>query len=257
MQCAECLDLLNPYHDGELLPEELAEVRDHLALCPECTRAYDELVATSHLLQDGLVRYAAPDVLNARIRSALAHEDATPLRPAFASPRWLRLAAAGLLIAVTSSLATWGTVRVRGASRTARDEILATHVRSLMPGHLMDVASNNQHNVKPWFNGRVDLSPPVPALDSTGFVLDGGRLDYVGGRTVAAIVYLRRQHVVNVFSWPEAGDDSDPSVVTTQGYHLVNWRTGGVAFWAASDLNQTELSEFVALFRHGGAEAKR
>jgi anti-sigma factor RsiW len=97
----------------------------------------------------------------------------------------------------------------------------------------------------------------VPALDSAGFVLDGGRLDYVGGRTVAAIVYLCRQNVVNVFSWPEAGDDGDPSVVTTQGYHLVSWRTGGVALWTASDLNETELSEFVAVFRHSGAEAKR
>jgi anti-sigma factor RsiW len=257
MRCAECLELLNPYHDGELLPEEAAEVRDHLAQCPECTRAYNELVATSHLLQEGLVHYAAPDVLKARIRSALTQEDARAVRPVLPSSRWLRLAAAGLLIAVTSSVATWGTVRARSTSLTARDEILASHVRSLMPGHLTDVASNNQHNVKPWFNGRIDLSPPVPGLDSAGFVLDGGRLDYVGGRTVAAVVYQRRQHVVNVFSWPEAGDNSDPSVGTTQGYHLVNWRTGGVAFWAASDLNETELSEFVALFRHGGAEAKR
>ncbi len=257
MQCAECLELLSPYHDGELLPEEAAGVRDHLAHCAECARAYDEVVATSHLLQEGLVHYAAPDVLKARIRSAFAQGDSPAVRAVVPSHRWLRLSAAGFLIAITSSVATWGTIRVRSASGTARDAILASHVRSLMPGHLTDVASNNQHNVKPWFNGRIDLSPPVPPLDSAGFVLDGGRLDYVGGRTVAAIVYQRRQHVVNVFTWPEPGDDSAPSVVTTQGYHLVTWRSGGVVFWAASDLNEAELAKFVALFRHGGADPTR
>ena len=263
MRCAACRELLNANLDNELMTEEMADVRDHLAQCPDCARAYEELAATSHVLRGGLVRYTAPDVLKARIRSALAesHTDAMPdahepRRPVW-SRQWLRLAAAGLVIAVASSVTTFGVVRERGASPSVRDEILTSHVRSLMPGHLTDVASTNQHNVKPWFNGRVDLSPPVPGLDSAGFVLNGGRLDYVAGRAVAAVVYLRRQHVVNVFSWPDAGDDTRPSVVTAQGYNLVSWRTGGVAFWAVSDLNTTELAQFVTLFQQGGAEAKR
>ena len=263
MRCAACRELLNANLDNELMTEETADVRDHLAECPDCARAYDELAATSRVLRDGLVRYTAPDVLKARIRSALAesHTDATPdahePRRPIVSRQWLRLAAAGLVIAVASSVTTFGAVRGRNVSPSVRDEILTSHVRSLMPGHLTDVASTNQHNVKPWFNGRVDLSPPVPGLDSAGFVLTGGRLDYVAGRAVAAVVYLRRQHVVNVFSWPDAGDDTRASVVTTQGYHLVSWRSDGVAFWAVSDLNENELSQFVTLFQHSGAEAKR
>jgi anti-sigma factor RsiW len=263
MRCAACRELLNANLDNELMTEETVGVRDHLAQCSDCSRAYDELAATSRAVRGGLVRYTAPDVLKARIRSALADSDADA-PPAAREPRrtivshqWLRLVAAGLVIAVASSATTFGVIRERGVSPSVRDEVLTSHVRSLMPGHLTDVASTNQHNVKPWFNGRVDLSPPVPGLDSAGFVLSGGRLDYVAGRAVAAVVYLRRQHVVNVFSWPDAGDDTRPSVVTTQGYHLVSWRTDGVAFWAVSDLNTTELSQFVALFQHGGADTKR
>jgi mycothiol system anti-sigma-R factor len=262
MRCADCLELLDAYLDNELLPEEAGDVRHHLAECPDCTRAFDELAATSRLLREGLARYPAPDMLKARIRSALAESEmpsvsASPEpRRAIMPHRWLRFAAAGLVIAVASSITTYGAVRERGGSRAVRDEVLTSHVRSLMPGHLTDVASNNQHNVKPWFNGRVDLSPPVPGLDSAGFILDGGRLDYVAGRTVAAVVYLRRQHVVNVFSWPEPGDDTQASVVTLQGYHLVSWRTNGVAFWTVSDLNAPELSQFVTLFQHGGADRR-
>jgi anti-sigma factor RsiW len=263
MRCAACRELLDAHLDHELMSEESADVRDHLAQCPDCARAYDELAATSHVLREGLVHYRAPDVLKARIRSALAESDGNattvnraPRRP-IVPQQWLRLAAAGLVIAVASSVTTFGAVRERGVSPSVRDEVLTSHVRSLMPGHLTDVASTNQHNVKPWFNGRVDLSPPVPGLDSAGFVLSGGRLDYVAGRAVAAVVYMRRQHVVNVFSWPAAGDDTRASVVTMQGYHLVSWRSDGVAFWAVSDLNATELSQFVTLFQHSGAEAKR
>jgi len=263
MDCAACLELLDADFDDELTPDERADVRAHVAQCADCARARDEIAATSHALREGLARYAAPDVLKARIRGALAEaetDDASETRASHPSviPRhWLRLAAAGLVIAAASSVTTFGVVRDRSASRSVQDQVLASHVRSLMPGHLTDVASTNQHNVKPWFNGRVDLSPPVPGLDSAGFVLDGGRLDYVAGRAVAAVVYRRRQHVVNVFSWPESGADTRMSAVTAQGYHLVSWRSDGVAFWAVSDLNEGELSQFVALFQHGGAEAKR
>src|SRR5262245_25987583 len=123
-----------------------------------------------------------------------------------------------------------------------------------MPRHITDVASNDSHNVKPWFNGRVDLSPAVPRLDSAGFPLVGGRLDYVGGRPVTAIVYMRRQHIINVFSWPidDRGSHS-PALSTEKGYHLVHWSDGGVEFWTASDLNVPELEQFVALFARAGS----
>jgi anti-sigma factor RsiW len=123
-----------------------------------------------------------------------------------------------------------------------------------MPGHLVDVASTDQHNVKPWFNGRLDMSPAVPRLDSLGFPLVGGRLDYVTGRPVAVVVYGRRQHMINVFSWPTTDASSlAPMASTENGYHLVHWRTGGTDVWAVSDLNLAELQQFVAAFQRGEA----
>lgn len=120
-------------------------------------------------------------------------------------------------------------------------------------GHGTDVASNDQHNVKPWFNGRVDLSPPVPRLDSAGFPLLGGRLDYVASRPAAAVVYGRRQHIITVYSWSSAGDDEAPSSLSTQGYHLLRWGNGRVESWAISDLNAAELVQFVAMFRRAAS----
>jgi anti-sigma factor RsiW len=114
-----------------------------------------------------------------------------------------------------------------------------------MPAHLTDVASNDQHNVKPWFNGRLDFSPSVPRLEDAGFPLLGGRLDYVRGRPVAAVVYGRRQHVINVFSWPaDASGDAPRTLSTSHGYNLLHWRTDGVEHWVVSDLNATELKQF-------------
>jgi anti-sigma factor (TIGR02949 family) len=257
MRCVDCNETLDAYLDGELMPDETRTVRDHIAICPECSRAYDALAATSHLLQEGLVHYSAPDVLKARIRSAVTQPDSYEPRPRAGRTQWVRLAAAGVAIALASSAATLATVRQGAATRSVPGEVLASHVRSLMPGHLTDVVSNDQHNVKPWFNGRLNLSPQVPALDSAGFVLVGGRLDYLAGRPVAAVVYSRRQHIINVFSWPDAGGDAQESETTAQGYHLVHWRTDHVDYWIVSDLNASALSQFVTLFRRGGGESTR
>lgn len=255
MRCTDCRQSLNPYLDGELTPRAADDVRDHVAGCSECSREYDSLAATSHLLQDGLVHYPAPDVLKARILGALAQPNPFPESVAPSRTRWIRLAAAGVAIALFSSAATIASIHQRGASRSIKDDVLTSHLRSLMAGHLTDVASNDQHNVKPWFNGRVSLSPPVPRLDSAGFVLAGGRLDYLAGHPAAAVVYLRRQHVINVFSWPDAGGDTHETATTTQGYHLVTWRHDDIAFWVVSDLNSSELADFVARFHgHGGRE---
>lgn len=249
MRCDDCRDAVNAYLDDELMPDERRAVQEHLASCADCRQEHDVLVATSRKLKEGLVRHRAPDVLKARIRSALAQPDAfTP--PANASRRsWMRLAAAGVVIAVASSALTFGAMQRPLGQRTATADVLSSHIRSLMPGHLVDIASTDQHNVKPWFNGRLDLSPAVPRLDSLGFPLLGGRVDYVSGRPVAAIVYGRRQHVINVFSWP-ATDASAlvPAASTEKGYHLVHWRTEGMEMWAVSDLNLAELRQFVAAF---------
>lgn len=258
MRCADCREAINAYVDGELLAEEQRDVREHLASCVECRSEHDVVIATSRTLKEGLVRHAAPDVLKARIRSALAQPDA--FEPPVAPPRraWPRLLAAGVVIAAASSALTFSAVRPRDVQQTTTSEILASHIRSLMPGHLVDIASTDQHNVKPWFNGRIDLSPSVPRLDSLGFPLVGGRVDYVGGRAVPAVVYGRRQHLINVFSWP-ATDATPlaPTASTENGYHLVHWRGQGMEVWAVSDLNFAELRQFVAVFARTDSTAGR
>lgn len=251
MHCGECRDRLDAYLDAELSPADAEAMTAHVQGCPDCAREFAALAATSRRLKAGLVHYPAPDVLKARILNALAQADVPPASGGPARPwtRWTQLAAAALVIAVASSAATVAVLHRGTVAPSVADEILTSHLRSLMPGHLTDVASNDQHNVKPWFNGRVDLSPLVPRLDSAGFPLLGGRLDYVASRPVAAVVYARRQHVINVYSWPSNGDDRAQSVVAAHGYNLVGWRNGNVESWVVSDLNPAELSDFVRLLR--------
>ena len=254
MHCNECLEHLDAYHDGELDSVLRNAVDAHLAGCPDCVRQRDALLAVSHRLQESLVHFRAPDVLRARIRSAISQErgaesDLTPQRI-----RWTRLAAAGLVIALMSSGGTYAALQGRASAASVGNAILASHIRSLMPGHLVDVVSNDQHNVKPWFNGRVDLSPRVPGLDSAGFALVGGRLDYLMDRSVAAVVYRRRQHLINVYSWPSTGENAGPVVSAAHGYNLVRWRRDNVEYWTVSDLNAGELSQFVTLFQGNRGE---
>lgn len=251
MRCADCRGLLDALIDDELMPDEATAAREHIAGCPDCARAHESLAATSQLLQDGLVRYSAPDVLKARIHSALLQPQPASLPTSARRTTWSRrwLAAAGIAIAIASSALTFGVVNRTAGTRSTSDEILASHVRSLMPGHLTDVISTDQHNVKPWFNGRVNISPVVPGLDSAGFNLVGGRLDYVDSHPVAVVVYARRQHIINVYSWASPGNDAPVTTDAGQGYHLLNWRSHGVAFWAVSDLNTAELSHFVELLQ--------
>jgi anti-sigma factor (TIGR02949 family) len=256
MQCDECRDALNAYVDGELMPEEAEEVRRHLPACEECAAQHDTLVAVSRRVKAGLQRHQAPDVLKARIRNALAHPSEFEAPRRQRSVPWPTLIAAGLVLAVVSAGGSFAIAR-RGAPAPAMaEQVLSSHIRSLMPGHLTDVTSNDSHNVKPWFNGRLDLSPTVPRLDTAGFPIVGGRLDYVGGRSVAVVVYSRRQHVINVFSWPTVGGAAEPARVSIEkGYHLVRWSAGGVEYWAVSDLNVPELEQFVSLFRESAAAA--
>jgi len=251
MTCAQCRELLDAYIDGELPGEDMAAVREHIASCQECANEHASLVATSRRIGETLVKYEAPDVLKARIRVALAQRD--PLAPDAPSAKAMpvrRLAFGGIGIAIASSILTFALVRGATPESSLTDELVSSHIRALMPGHLTDVASTNQHNVKPWFNGRVDLSPPVPSLDSTGFPLIGGRVDYVQGRAVPVMVYGRRQHLIDVYAWPNARERSDAemSESTRNGYNVIGWHANGLSLEAVSDLNRPALEQFVKAF---------
>ena len=244
---------LSAYVDGELPPDRAMEIADHLTSCADCATDYEAMLTTVRVAREGLVRHRAPDVLRARIRASLREEaSATVTRVAAVRRAWQvpwRALAAALVIVVASSGLTMLAVG-RRAEEPVAQEVLASHIRSLMPEHLTDVRSSDQHNVKPWFNGRMDFSPAVPRLEEQGFPLLGGRIDYVHGRPVAVVVYGRRQHIINVFSWPAASDENaGPAPRSRNGYNLMSWRQDGVEYWAASDLNAAELRQFVALLR--------
>jgi len=254
MTCKECLDGLNAYVDGELAADEAAEMRDHLATCDDCAAAHTRLVEGTLRLKGALMRYEAPDVLKARIRGTLARQGAeiASNRPAtviYRKVTWSTVALVAGIVGVLSSVVTMSVTYRMPSLATIQNELLASHVRSLMPGHLTDVASNDQHNVKPWFNGRVDMSPTVPRLDSLGFPLVGGRIDYVNGRTVPVIVYTRRQHVINVYSWPSNEPNGEPSSgISNHGYNFIHLSRNGEDLWFVSDLNKAELTSFAKLF---------
>ena len=228
-------------------------MEEHLRTCADCAEAHRRLAGTSTRVKAGLMRYEAPDVLKARIRASLAEpaRDEPPQRGLVPLPRgrvWPTMIAAAAAVAIVSSGLTFEAMRDRVGSNQTEQQILSSHIRSLIPGHLTDVASNDQHNVKPWFNGRVNMSPDVPRLDSLGYPLVGGRLDYIQGRNVPVVVYTRRQHVINVFSWPATGAaDLPPHASSANGYHLIRARQNGLEVWIVSDLNLGELENFARL----------
>ena len=239
---------LDAYVDGELEPGDARELETHLKQCGDCARLHEARVALSAAIREQVPALRAPDVLRSRVRATL--RDAAGTRGA---ARWLALAASLTVVAVGS----WRLALSRAGEDALAGQVLASHVRSLMPGHLTDVVSSDQHTVKPWFNGKLDFSPPVYDFAGRGFPLIGGRLDYVGGRPVAALVYGRRQHLINVLLWPATGGSvgGPPSVATRQGYHLLQWTTPDYAYWIVSDLGLTELRDFAQLVQQADSAA--
>lgn len=256
MQCERARELLSPYLDGELSAEERRAVAAHIEACRSCAAQVDDFRRIGLTLAEA-GREPAPKALALRVRANLAREaddeggrmasslaNPAPGRPASAL-RGLMLQAAVIAAAcVLSALATWWIVGTAGEASRLEQEVLAAHVRSLLQDSPIQVASSDAHTVKPWFAGRIDFSPAVKDLAADGFPLLGGRLDFVGGRRVGAVVYKRRLHTVNVFMWPSAGPgDVAPRLVARNGYNLLAWSRGGVDYWAVSDLAAGDLRQ--------------
>lgn len=260
MSCQENSALIHGYLDGELDLVSTLGVEDHLRECATCAQTYRSLQTLRSAVRGGGLYFQPASDLAERLDSAL-QEAAGAGRPVPASTReaakgprrwtWRAMAALAACLAFVAV----GVFRFApGVSRHSHgdlvaQEVLASHVRSLMANHLTDVPSSDQHTVKPWFNGKLDFSPPVRDLSAQGFPLVGGRLDYLEGRPVAALVYQRRKHFINLFVWPSSAD-SGKQVVMQQGYNMHHWAESGMIYWAVSDLNNSELEEFVGLIRN-------
>jgi anti-sigma factor RsiW len=153
------------------------------------------------------------------------------------------------LAATLAAALSWSVASHRGGDGMPA-ELVSAHIRSLMADHLVDVATSDQHTVKPWFSGKIDFAPPVADFTASGFPLVGGRVDYIGGRPVAVLVYKTRQHLVNVFVWPADGEgDEEPRLLAREGYHLLQWQQSGLTFWAVSDVTPDDLQRLAQLFR--------
>jgi anti-sigma factor (TIGR02949 family) len=246
MLCEEVRTRLDAYLDGELAAAERPLLRDHVAGCVDCGPELAALESLRDSIRQAAPRYRAPHALRSQIRSAIRREEVAHL-PAARAPGWLAYAASILLAVAIGSGGTFMLLGERQEDRVA-GEIIDSHLRSLLGTHLTDVASSDQHSVKPWFAGRSDVSPPAVDLGAQGFPLIGGRLDLIAGKPAPALVYKRREHVINLFVLPSTNGDFGKAV-TRRGYSLRHWNEGDLGFWAITDAAPAELSEFERIFR--------
>jgi len=242
--------MIHGYLDGELDAVRAAEFERHLEQCPECVTALESQESLRSSLQRAELYEKAPAELRQKVLSSL-RPAAGPIP--FVAPRrraavgqWLAIAAV-LLLLLYSGWRLFPGLGQKNDQTALAAQIVDAHLRSLEPGHLTDVISTDQHTVKPWFDGKLDFAPPVQDFAADGFPLTGGRLDVVGGRTVAALVYGRRKHFVNVFIWPSSNPDAAPSTGAQQGYHWITWQKNGMAYWAVSDTAAADLDELQRL----------
>ena len=269
MNCEEAAKLMDGYLDRELDPITSQTIEQHLRECPKCDQAYKIHGSLIHAIGNATPYYKAPAELRERIQSSLRDEiaelptrdvarDTQPLFPR-RQPRprailwetswnWLALAAA-IIFAAIIAFTLVPRLQRPGADQFLATQLIASHVRSLMANHLTDVASSDQHTVKPWLDAKLDFAPPVVDLAGEGFPLIGGRLDYLDNRPVAALVYQRRKHFINLFVWPEKTGAARPTMAMShEGYQLLHWADPDFNYWAVSDVNANDLQLFKQQF---------
>jgi mycothiol system anti-sigma-R factor len=253
MNCKETQEVIHGYLDAELDVVHNLAVEQHLQKCASCARSFEAQQSLRTVIAGRSLYFEAPKGLEKRLRSAVrqANKAESPRWPWSWSWNWPRalapLAAAAVVLLIAMPLV----MRTSTEDRLSQ-EIVSSHVRSLMASHLTDVASTDQHTVKPWFNGKLPFSPTVTDPAAQGFPLIGGRLDYVENHPVAALVYQHRKHFINLFIWPSTRTSSTAEEPRTQqGYNAIHWNQGGMEYWSVSDMNQGDLGDFVQLVRGG------
>jgi anti-sigma factor RsiW len=239
MTCDETAPLLHALLDGELDAGHSRDVEAHIAGCPRCTaqlRAYRDMGSA---IAESDLHFKAPASLRQQIEASLPQPRTTSRRSVL---KGFAMGSAASALAATGIVAL--VLRADDEQRIMA-EMVSAHLRSLQAGHLTDVLSSDQHTVKPWFNGRLDVAPPVIDLTAQGFTLIGGRLDYVDGRAIGAIVYRRRVHVINLFVAQSTSTEHRAArIETVQGFNIRHWRDRGLDYVAVSDLASDELADF-------------
>jgi anti-sigma factor RsiW len=248
MTCQQTNSLLNAYVDGELDSAGNLAIETHMRACASCLTDVENLHGLAAALENGSLRFKAPARLKRNVQAAIraANPEA---RNSVSYWRWASvLAAAVLTIAVTWAGTTYW---ARSSEETVLvNNIVSSHVRSMMANHVTDVSSSDSYTVKPWFSGKLDYSPPTKDLTAQGFRLIGGRLDYLDNRPVVALVYERSQHVINLFVWPSNSPAlREPQQLARMGYNLIHWTRSGMTYWLISEVNLTELNECARLLK--------
>jgi anti-sigma factor RsiW len=243
--------LVHAYLDGELDPANALEVERRLAADPALAAERARIEALRQVIAEKLPREAAPPALLRRIETAIG---ARPMPARFsARPTWQALAASVLVALFIGSGSTWLALGPISSERTA-DLLVASHLRALMAPQPIDVASSDQHTVKPWFNGKIPESPRVVDLAAEGFPLVGGRIDVVGRVPVPTLVYRTRQHLISLTALPASLASSSAGKNAIAGYNTLTWTDNGLSYWAVSDVNAAELDAFAKAFRTGTPE---
>ncbi|WP_084903477.1 anti-sigma factor family protein [Burkholderia ubonensis] len=268
MDCNEARELLGADVDRELPAPDAMRIQRHVDACDACRRERDRIVALGQAVRQAEY-HRAPDALRARILAGLPAAQAEP-RVAARGPGWLErlglrgaprgpatvrpragavvLPGLGWGVALVVALAAAAGLALsahRASTERTVDELVASHVRAGLSARDIDVISTDRHTVKPWFNGRLDYAPPVKDLGASGFALAGGRLDYVGQRRVAVLVYRYRQHVIDVYVRPAGeGGAAAPYATVSQGYALDRWDAAGMTWWAVTDAEPAALAAF-------------
>jgi anti-sigma factor RsiW len=247
MNCDQVRHLLDAHQDGELEGILQFEIQEHLNSCPDCRKEAEAISSFSSLVRTVMPVYKAPAELKARIRASLREETASPARWSFPFRRELLYAAAILVIGFV--LASVVRTAFPDKDQEVISQAITNHACSLMVDHLVDVASTDQHVVKPWFVGKLDYSPPIADLTQEGYALIGGRIDMLDKRPVAAIVYKHGSQVINIFIWPVAGRKFDFDVRSDRGFHFCAWNQAGLNYFCISAGTADDIEKFEDEFR--------